>query len=160
MKQFQQPLNEYPTTVAVEIIQTVRSLYKKYPSEKKLFKDILDKLFRRASDRIMVRYASEDAIAFAQKHSIDLATLTWDKQTKYDPERKILHFEHCFPLKELIDRCLETNEDPKTITHDNFVAWITKDENARLDACGFNHARPNGWEKCYAACGIKIKPLQ
>ena len=160
MEQDTQLLNEYPTAVAVEIIQTVRELYKKHPSEKKLFKDILDKLFRRASDRIMVKYASEDAIAFAKKHSIDLATLTWQKQIKYDPERKILHFEHCFPLKELIDRCLETDENPETITRDNFVAWITKEENARLDACGFNHARPNGWENCYAACNIKIKPLR
>ena len=152
-------LDNYPVVVASEIIEMTRSLYKKHPEEKELFKDILNKLFRRASDRIKVKYASEDALKFAKENGIDLANLTWDKQTRYDKDRKILHFEHCFPIRQLIKRCLETDESPESITNDNFVAWITKDENKRLDGSGFNSERPEGWEKCYEKCGIKIHKI-
>ena len=61
--------------------------------------------------------------------------------------------EHCVPISELIDRVFYTTEDLKDILKDNITAWVTYEENKRLNS-KYRDTRPGGWEKCYAEFSI------
>lgn len=147
--------NVYPTDFMLKQLEIARESKAAFPDMEWLIRKQLECLFRKASDCVYVDYISKAAKDKAALMGVDLSKIVWGNQcTKgKDKGRKIFQLEHCIPIKELIDRVLYTTEDLKDILKDNITAWVTYEENAKLNA-KYKDNRPGGWEKCYAEFGI------
>lgn len=144
----------------IKLITSLRKLYKSETHDKKkcraYCKACLNTTLRKISNDKPVKYVSKAAKAKAKLLGIDLVTMTWDNQTKknYDPKRVNFKYEHCIPIKELIERVLDTDEPIESIIEDDFVCWVLVEEDKELRIHGYQSKRPGGWKKCYKECGI------
>lgn len=50
---------------------------------------------------------SEAAFAAAKASGVDLVTLGWHDQTKFDKKREMFHREHTMPVRYIRDECLK-----------------------------------------------------
>lgn len=104
--------------------------------------------------------ASAAALALALSVPVDLLTLTWRKQTHFDPGRMLFHFEHLVPVSEIIRRCgtVNTAAEVRGVLDGSLTSvWITKQENAQLDALGYKSCRPDP-RAAYDHAGIVVDP--
>jgi hypothetical protein len=147
--------NVYPTAFMLNQLEKARKDKIEFPDMEWLLRKQLENLFRKASDCVYLDYISEAAKAKALSIGVDLSKVVWKNQcTKgKDKGRKIFQLEHCVPISELIDRVFYTTEDLKDILKDNITAWVTYEENERLNS-KYRDTRPGGWEKCYAEFSI------
>lgn len=118
-----------------------------------LFINVLDSIFRNITDNKPVKYVSKAAKNEAKCLGIDLVKMNWDNQSKVDPKRKIFHYEHCIPIKQLRILILQTNIPIKKIINMDFVCWILKKERNVLDKKYKDHR--DNWKKCFAEFGIE-----
>lgn len=140
----------------VKLLKYIRELYKESLTKKKrLYTYITKAVFRSATDDKKVKYVSKAALLEAKKRGIDLSKMTWTNQTKVDKKRKVFHYEHCNPIKELREAVLNTSENINEIIKKDITCWILKKENRVLDK-KYKAKRPNGWKKCYAKCKIEV----
>jgi hypothetical protein len=147
--------NVYPVDFMLKQLEIARENKAAFPDMEWLIRKQLEILFRKASDCVYVDYISEAAKAKALSIGVDLSKVVWKNQgTKgKDKGRKIFQLEHCVPISELIDRVFYTTEDLKDILKDNITAWVTYEENKKLNS-KYRDTRPGGWEKCYAEFSI------
>lgn len=100
--------------------------------------------------------AAEQAAALG----VDLRVQTWQTQPRFDPGRAVFHYEHMRPVV-AIRLALGVAGSPddviETIRRDLRLAWITKAENLRLTALGYNSVRPDP-DAAYAEAGIALTP--
>lgn len=138
------------------ILNSIRSIYRLSNNKnERLYNNVIKAVFRSYTDNKTVDYVSEKALKKAKELGIDLYNMTWLNQTKFDPKRKIFHYEHCNPIKQLRLAVLNTNEDTQKILKRDIVCWMLKEENQALNDNKFRDDRPGGWENCYKKCGIK-----
>ncbi len=142
----------------VELLEQIRKCYKTNKKDKALYKKILKAYFRYLTDKFPVKYKSEKADDVAKEKGIPLYKMTWQNQTKWDKKRELFHYEHCNPISELIEDVLETNRKIEDIIKDDYVCWILKTEDEKLNKKGFRSERRKygGWEECYKKCEIEI----
>lgn len=145
------------------LIDSIRKAYKKDSNPNiKLYSAALSIVFRKYTDGKNVEYASKDAMDEFSKlakagiisSDVSLKTLQWKDQPSFDEGRKIFHYEHCTPIKSLVDEALYTDNDVDNILAKSVVCWILKTENEELDKKGYRTKRDGGWKKCYNDCGI------
>lgn len=145
-------------TTEIQILTAIRQTYKKDPCGEKneqLYNKILKALFRYDTDNYTSQFASRAALEKANDMDIDLKTLTWHTQPKFDKHRSIFHYEHCNPISQLCHDVLKTERDLADILNDNITCWILKNEDANLNNRGFRSERGNNWQDCYQKCGIE-----
>ena len=121
----------------------------------RLYNNTIKAIFRSKTDDKHVEYISKKALAKAKELGIDLYSMTWLNQTKVDPKRKIFHYEHCNPIKELRLAVLDTDEDIRAILKRDIVCWILREEDQALNYHKYKSKRPGGWQKCYKECEIE-----
>ena len=93
---------------------------------------------------------SKAAKARAVKMKIgDISRYKWDDQTTRrmkDAKRKIFHYEHVYPVSQLREDLKKldplTDEAVLALMHKADIAWILKEECARLDKSGYRSERP------------------
>ena len=87
-----------------------------------------------------------------------LIGVEWRHQTKYDPKRKYLLWEHMLPVADIVQLLLELRQPNKELIADVLgryqVAWITKTQNDKLPKKG--RADPAA---AYFAAGIELIDL-
>ena len=138
------------------LLDGIRSIYNSSTKKKsRLFNNTIKAIFRSITDDKKVEYISKKALEKAKELGIDLYSMTWLNQNKFDPKRKIFHYEHCVTIKELRLAVLNSNEDIQKIIKREVVCWILKEENKILDK-KYKSSRPGGWKRCYKDCGIEI----
>jgi hypothetical protein len=101
---------------------------------------------------------SAEAAAAASARHVDLQTQTWDTQPRFDPGRKIFHYEHMVTVADIIDAVLQADDEESAtdaLACRIRVAWILKEEDARLTDLGYRHRRPDP-DAAYAHAGIKL----
>ena len=140
----------------IKVLTEIRKIYKESKKiNMQLFVYIAKAVFRSYTDSKPVLYVSKAAKEKAQELNIDLTKMTWKNQNKFDPKRKIFHYEHCNPVKELREAILNTDENIEKILKKDIVCWILKTENQKLDK-KYKDNRPGGWKKCYKECEIEV----
>lgn len=110
-----------------------------------------------------IAYVSKAALAEAQSlglNPVEILSGNYNAESlkKYDKGHKKLMHEHVVPVKE-ITKAIENPqhyENVEEIIDMMEIALITKNEDKKLTAKGFQSERPGGWKKCYEECGIEI----
>ena len=138
-----------------EKVQTFNS------SEDKIVKRVMKQTMN-FDIRVFSEYigSSESTAVKLKKEELGISdvTFTWSNQTKYDPGRKVFHFEHFNTVKSIILKCLECKDakELETVLEENIkIAWILKEEDRRLTTLGFRSNRDNP-EEAYRNAGIEI----
>jgi hypothetical protein len=98
---------------------------------------------------------STNAQLFAKQKNIPCEKLTWNNQTRYDPGRKELIYEHMTTVSNLRDSIIKNPQNIKTILQSSRVVWITRAENNELTRLGFNSKRPDP-ELAYRTANIVL----
>lgn len=91
---------------------------------------------------------------------VDLQVQTWDTQTSFDPGRQVFHYEHVATVADIVDAVLAANSVQQAtdeLAQRVRVAWILKEEDARLSKLGYRHRRPDP-DGAYAEAGIEMVP--
>jgi hypothetical protein len=100
--------------------------------------------------------AAEQAVAV----EVDLGQETWHSQTRFDPKRAVFHYEHVNPVSQIVNTLTYADSVGaivQTLSDGLWLAWITKDEDARLTALGYRHKRPDPGA-AYAEAGVVLLP--
>ncbi|OAI40709.1 hypothetical protein AYO40_04445 [Planctomycetaceae bacterium SCGC AG-212-D15] len=75
---------------------------------------------------------------------VDLQTMTWHTQPKYDPGRAIFQWEHVNPVSSILEGCKQVTSE-EAILHilktRLRLAWILKRENEELTRLGYRSKR-------------------
>ncbi|MCD4827464.1 MAG: hypothetical protein K8Q99_06795 [Acholeplasmataceae bacterium] len=144
----------------IKILKVILPIYKKNKSNKAM-KAILSLTVRR------LEHVSEKCVSVAaQQKAKDLGIMKELTEFSYDQQvtktgmndsgRKKFHFEHYYPVKQLINELLEiknlNDEDIYQVVKKSRICWITKDENKKLDR-KYKSIRPNP-KKAYEEAGI------
>jgi hypothetical protein len=80
----------------------------------------------------------------AEHLGVDLFLKNWHDQSRFDPKRKIFHFEHVLPVSAIRDLCedMKTEEAIYNLLRTRLrIAWILKSEDAKLTSLGFRSKR-------------------
>ena len=101
---------------------------------------------------------SEAALLEAQKLSVDLCSHTWGSQKRFDPGRKLFHWEHVDPIGCIQQACESAESEVAVLTILKSrlrIAWILKQEDRELTRLGFrsNRLDPAG---AYSAARIVL----
>jgi len=119
----------------------------------------LRKLGDMAIPTVRPPFISVAAAARATAIGVNLKGETWHTQTRFDPGRKVFHYEHLMPLAEII-KLLTVAGDERVVLQvlcDNLsVAWITKEEDSRLTKMGYRSNRPDPM-RAYTAAKIELQ---
>jgi hypothetical protein len=97
------------------------------------------------------------AQAEAARLGVDLRQMGWHDQHRFDPGRRIFHWEHVHTVSSISSLCLEASSATQIEEHLEKVrvAWILKAEDLRLTALGFRSSRPDA-DAAYRAAGIVL----
>jgi hypothetical protein len=140
----------------IKILKNIRKIYKESNNiNMQLFVYTTKAVFRSYTDFTPVLYVSKAAKEKAKELGIDLTKMTWKNQNTFDPKRKVFHYEHCNPVKQLREAILNTDEEIEDILKRDIVCWVLKTEDQELTIHGYKDSRPGGWKKCYKDCGIE-----
>lgn len=140
----------------IKLLNAIRKGYvNPTKTDEKVFVNVIKAIFRSVSDYKKVLYVSKKALEKAKSLNINLAEINWHTQSKVDKGRKIFHYEHCNPIKQLRLAVLYSNEKIEKILDKDITCWILKSENDILNK-KYKDNRPGGWKKCYKECGIEI----
>jgi len=103
------------------------------------------------------------SVAAAEKAAaigVDLRHETWHSQSRFDPKRLVFHYEHMNPVGQIVGAIASADsagEIVQILSDGLRLAWITKDEDARLTALGYRQKRPDP-DAAYAEAGIALLP--
>ncbi len=95
-------------------------------------------------------------VSKAARLGLDLRTLGWHKQPKFDAGRKIFHFEHGVTVSELRELCMRQRTAHgvlRVLTTKPRIVRILKKEYRRLTNLGYRSKRPD-LEAAYLQAGI------
>lgn len=126
--------------------------------EKSNLKAMLNKCIRIVDDSYQIDRASEKAKKLADIMKIDLTKMSWSNQPKFDKGRKVFVFEHKTPINILVQQMIDNPDNILSILESMQIVWITRDEDAQLNALGYRKNREDH-DKAYADAGIKIVDL-
>jgi hypothetical protein len=145
----------------IEIIKVILPLYKNNPKEVYLKKILVVTI--RMLEYISPITASKKAQIIADKQGLGpLSEYIWkDQKSKNglnDPKRKIFHWEHYYPVEQLIRELIElkklNDQSIYKVIRKAKIVWILKEENRKLDK-NYKSIRPNP-KKAYKEAGIKL----
>ena len=140
----------------IKIIKAICNIYKESDDKKdSIFSYLLNWAFRDITNAKPVKYISKAALKIAKEKKVDLSKANYSALSKLDPDKEWLYYEHCNPIKELRLALLDANKEVEEIVKKDFVCWVTREENDRLNKKGYKYKRPGGWKKCYKECGIE-----
>jgi hypothetical protein len=94
----------------------------------------------------------------AERRGVDLFSMNWHGQPRFDPRRKTFHFEHILPVSAIRDMYedIKTEEEIYNILKTCLrVVWILKREDAELTNLGFRSKRADP-EAAYRAAKIQL----
>jgi len=112
-----------------------------------------------------VSMVSEGVMKLAKERGVDPFVLTWPHRKLFNADLKgksEILWEHTTPLEEAFSELIQCNTKEQVwafMKNYSGVCWVTREEDNRLNASGYKSKRPDGWQKCYGFCGIKIIPL-
>jgi hypothetical protein len=118
------------------------------------FKKLGDVLFPEVRPFEVSRAAAKKA----RELNVDLQTHGWHSQARFDKNRRIFHIEHVTPVGALRTACIEAGsvDDIVAVIRTRFrLAWILKEEDARLTQLGFRSKRLNP-DQAYQKAGIEL----
>lgn len=98
----------------------------------------------------------------AEALGVDLTLQTWQTQPKFDPRRIVFHYEHMQPIgaiREALKSARSPDDVIETIRQELRLAWITKEEDRRLSALGYNSKRSDP-DAAYEEAGILLIPRE
>ena len=119
-----------------------------------IIKSSLDVILRKWCDEKPIVFISINALKKAKIDNIDLSKMKWKDQKKFDPKRKVFHYEHKYPISDMINDMLTHPKSIEDIMNKYEVGWILKEEDKKLKS----HNR-NNHDKEYTDKGISIKKL-
>ena len=117
-----------------------------------VIKSSLVVLLRKWCDTKPIVFVSVNALKEANKKNIDLSKMTWRDQTRFDPKRQIFHYEHKYPISDMINDMLLEIDTIQGVLDNYEVGWILKEEDRRLKS--YNRT---DHELEYSENGIEIK---
>jgi len=126
--------------------------------EKSHLKAMITKCIRIVDDSCTIDRASHAAAHIADGLGIDLSKMTWVNQTRFDPGRKLFVFEHKTPINTLVQKMIENPNDVLNILNNMEIVWITREEDAILNALGYRKNRSDH-DAAYKEAGIEIISL-
>jgi hypothetical protein len=138
-----------------QINKTKDSIIKKKLNE--ALKDTLKKMTDQP-----VQMVSEAAWEACQAKKLNPFDLMWPDRNILGKDitgKSLLLWEHTTPIGELYEiliKCKSEVEIQDTLENYSGVCWIMRYEDNLLNENGFRSKRPEGWQKAYEACGIKI----
>lgn len=103
------------------------------------------------------------SVAAAEKAAaleVDLQAQTWDTQPSFDPGRQVFHYEHMATVADIVDAVLAADsvqQAAEELAQRVRVAWILKEEDARLSGLGYRQRRPDP-DAAYAEADIQMMP--
>ena len=95
----------------------------------------------------------------AEVMGAELRQVTWQGQKKVDGYQ-VFRYEHFYPVYEIrlaLARAAGVDEGLRVLDRMLWVAWVTKEENAKLDLLKFGKLRPNPY-LAYEKAGIELLP--
>jgi hypothetical protein len=101
---------------------------------------------------------SKAALVKSAVLNIDLHKMNWHNQNKFDPGRKIFHYEHYITVSNIRNICLRSeNEDDilRILISIPQIVWILKEEDNKLTKLGYRSKRSNP-EEAYWKAEIEI----
>ncbi|MEU9379465.1 hypothetical protein AB0D38_00030 [Streptomyces sp. NPDC048279] len=132
--------------------------------QKARLKDSINVDVRKLGDMLIpdARYPRISVTAAEKAAAIgaDLRQQTWHSQKRtFDPKRAVFHYEHMTPVAQTVSALIVADSAEKVlqIVSGLRLAWITKEEDARLTALGYRHKRPDP-DAAYAEAGITLLP--
>ncbi len=120
--------------------------------------DDLRKLGDVVTPTLVAPLVSVAARATAEREGIDLCQEDWHSQTRFDAGRGLFHVEHVTTVRALREMCLHVPcEDAliDSLTAGIRIAWILKEEDARLTQLGYRSHRPDP-DIAYRQAGIEL----
>ena len=105
---------------------------------------------------LLTPMVSKEAYLRARSIGVDLRTMDWHDQPRFDPDRKVFHLEHMMPVSMVRDLCRSAASLEEVIGILDCklsLVWILKDEDAVLSKMGFRNKRPDP-AFAYRAAGI------
>ncbi|MGQ0804520.1 MAG: hypothetical protein ACT4PI_11750 [Actinomycetota bacterium] len=129
------------------------------PRERPRVLEALDVDIRKYTDLIDPK-ASDAALAVAATLPVDLHSVRWHDQPKFDRGRKLFVLEHVVPVKSIRDDCLLARSESEVAQRlaKVMVAWICREEDRKLTSLGYRSARADP-EGAYRAAGISLAGL-
>ena len=114
-----------------------------------------------------VTFISESILRRIQEHKLDLNPfdLIWEQRHSMGPiiinNRKHSYavWEHTTPIREFRESLISLqnkDEIAQTINKYPGVAWISREENNKLNSLGFQRKRPGGFLICYEKASITV----
>jgi hypothetical protein len=125
------------------------------PGRRRLLESLSDDI-RKYSD-LVPPAVSLAAQAEAARLGVDLRQMGWHDQPRFDPGRRIFHWEHVHTVSSIRSLCLEASSATQVEEHLDKVrvAWILKVEDLTLTALGFRSRRSDA-DEAYRAAGIVL----
>ena len=102
--------------------------------------------------------ASRAALCEAARLKVDLCSKNWHDQPRFDPGRKLFHFEHVLPVSVIRQECLaECSESAILEILQSRVrgAWVLKTEDSELTRLGYRSKRGDP-ESAYREAKIEL----
>lgn len=128
---------------------------------KKKLKEALKDTLKKTTDQ-PVHMVSEAVWKACQGKQLNPFKLMWPDRHILGKDvngKSLLLWEHTTPIGELYEmliKCKSEVEIADVLENYSGVCWIMRFEDNLLNEKGFRSKRPNGWQKAYESCGIKI----
>lgn len=158
----------------IPILKHLRKIYGETNDEniKKSIKKMTRTLIAVSLENVPADYVSNDAWREIKNYKeLKKNSLPWSLRRKsiYHDIFKKLTYEHCIPFKEIIEEIYTDNSSISKALGKLETAWITTDENKRLNQRGYKsnrhpfekhgnkliRAEETNWKRCYYLCEIR-----
>jgi hypothetical protein len=98
---------------------------------------------------------SAAAQAEAERRGVDLRSMGWHDQHRFDPGRVMFQWEHVVSVRHIREACLAagSTDGVAEVLKTARVAWILKEEDRRLTGLGYRSVRPDP-TAAYVEAGI------
>ena len=159
--------NSHIAEAFIEVVYAYTKAIQKLPEDKsRPLKGGLDMALRILTGS-HVTFISESILQRIQEHKLDLNPfdLIWEKRHSMgqviinNRKHSFAVWEHTTPIREFRESLISSQnkeEITQTINEYPGVAWISREENNKLNAMGFQRKRPDGFLKCYERAGITL----
>ena len=128
-------------------------------SEKSQLRAMMGACIRIVDDASPIGHASRAAKEVADNSGVNLSKMTWVNQYRVDRGRKNFAFEHKTPINGTVQRIIASPDDTLEILGECEIVWITREEDARLNALGYRKNRDDH-NRAYSEAGIEIIALE
>lgn len=159
--------NKHIAEAFIDVIFAYTNAIQKLPEDKsRPLKGGLDMALRILTGS-HVTFISESILRRVQEHKLDLNPfdLIWEQRHSMGPiiinNRKHSYavWEHTTPIREFRESLISLknkDEIAQTINKYPGVAWISREENNKLNSLGFQKKRPGGFLTCYEKASINL----